>query len=80
MYGNYYVPGKRPCGPKLQCMFKRPWVLTRDTTVHVHVHVYPANTCMLIIILSPTSAAVVTQRVLCADISLCGIALQVAYV
>ena len=27
------IPGKRPCGPKSQVMFKRPWVLTRDTTV-----------------------------------------------
>ena len=27
------IPGKRPCGPKLRVMFKRPWALTRDTTV-----------------------------------------------
>ena len=33
-YGNY-VPGKRPCRPKLRCMFKRPWALARDTTVCV---------------------------------------------
>ena len=26
-YENY-VPGKRPCGPKLQCVFKRPWPRT----------------------------------------------------
>ena len=32
MYG-IYVPGKCPCGPKLQVMFKHPWALTRDTTV-----------------------------------------------
>ena len=35
-YGNY-VPGKRPCGPKLQCMFKRPWALTQDTTYEQEV-------------------------------------------
>ena len=29
MYGNY-VPGKLPCRPNLQCMFRLPWVLTRD--------------------------------------------------
>ena len=28
------IPGKRPCGPKLRVIFKRPWVLTRDTTVY----------------------------------------------
>ena len=33
-YGNY-VPGMHPCGPKLRCMFKHPWALTRDTMVHV---------------------------------------------
>ena len=27
------IPGKRPCRPKLRVMFKRPWALTRDTTV-----------------------------------------------
>ena len=27
------IPGKRPCGPKSQVMFKPPWALTRDTTV-----------------------------------------------
>ena len=27
------IPGKCPCRPKLWVMFKRPWVLTRDTTV-----------------------------------------------
>ena len=26
------ILGKRPCGPKSQVMFKRPWVLTWDTT------------------------------------------------
>ena len=31
------IPGKHPCGPKSQSMFKRPWVLTRDTTVHAHI-------------------------------------------
>ena len=28
-----YIPGKRPCGPKSQVMFKCPWALTQDTTV-----------------------------------------------
>ena len=28
-----YIPGKCPCGLKSRVMFKRPWVLTRDTTV-----------------------------------------------
>jgi hypothetical protein len=28
-----YIPGKRTCGPKSWDMFKRPWVLTRGTTV-----------------------------------------------
>ena len=28
-----YIPSKRPCGPKSRVMFKRPWALTRDTTV-----------------------------------------------
>ena len=28
-----YIPGKRLCGPKSLVMFKRPWALTRDTTV-----------------------------------------------
>ena len=32
-----YIPGKRPCGPKSRVMFKHPWALTRDTTVHVYV-------------------------------------------
>ena len=27
------IPGKRPCGPKSLVMLKRPWALTRDTTV-----------------------------------------------
>ena len=27
------IPGKRPCEPKSQVMFKRPWALTWDTTV-----------------------------------------------
>ena len=31
-YGSY-IPGKRPCGPNSQLMFKRPWALTQDTTV-----------------------------------------------
>ena len=34
MYENH-IPGKRPCRPKLRCMFKRLWALTRDTTVVV---------------------------------------------
>ena len=33
-----YILGNRPCVPKSQIMFKRPWVLTRDTNVHVHVY------------------------------------------
>ena len=33
-----YITGKRPCGPKLQVMFKRQWALTRDVTVHVLPH------------------------------------------
>jgi hypothetical protein len=28
-----YIPGKRPCGPKSQGMFKRPWAFTWDTMV-----------------------------------------------
>ena len=28
------IPGKRLCGPKSLVMFKRPWALTQDTTVH----------------------------------------------
>ena len=28
-----YIPGKRPCGPKLRVMIKHPWALTWDTTV-----------------------------------------------
>ena len=28
------IPGKHPCGPKSLGMFKRPWALTRDTTVY----------------------------------------------
>ena len=28
-----YIPGKHLCGPKSRMMFKRPWALTRDTTV-----------------------------------------------
>ena len=34
---NYgiYIPCKRPCGPKSRVMFKRPWALTRDTSVYV---------------------------------------------
>ena len=27
------IPGKRPCRPKSRVMLKRPWALTRDTTV-----------------------------------------------
>ena len=34
-----YIPGKRPCGPKSRVMFKRPWLLTRDTMV-IYVHVW----------------------------------------
>ena len=26
-----YIPGKHPCGPKEQVMFKCPWELTWDT-------------------------------------------------
>jgi hypothetical protein len=33
------IPGKRPCRPKLRIMFKRPWVLTRDTTVYIECNV-----------------------------------------
>ena len=33
MYG-ILIPHKRPCGPKLRVMFKRPWALTWDTTVY----------------------------------------------
>ena len=29
MYGSY-IPGKHPCGPRLQVMFKRPWAFTRE--------------------------------------------------
>ena len=29
------IPGKCPCGPKSQVMFKHPWALTRDTAVLV---------------------------------------------
>ena len=45
MYGNY-IPGKRPCGPKSQIMFRRPWVLTRDTTVLllIYMTLYYAST------------------------------------
>ena len=32
-YGNY-IPGKCPCWPKSRVVFKRPWVLTCDTTVN----------------------------------------------
>ena len=28
------IPGKHPCRPKLQVMFKCPWALTRDTMVY----------------------------------------------
>ena len=35
-----YIPGKRPCGPKSQVILKRPWVLTWDTTIHVHIALY----------------------------------------
>ena len=28
-----YIPGKCPCGPKSRVILKRPWALTRDTTV-----------------------------------------------
>ena len=28
-----FIRGKLPCGPKSRVMFKRPWVLTQDTTV-----------------------------------------------
>ena len=31
-----YIPGKCPCGPKSRVMFKRPWVLTLDTTVYIY--------------------------------------------
>ena len=48
MYGNY-IPGKLPCGPKsrVTCMLKRPWVLTRDTTVvYQDGAVHPHPTCI----------------------------------
>ena len=33
------IPGKRPCGPKSQVMFKKcPWALTRDTMVLLLKH------------------------------------------
>ena len=32
VYGSL-IPGKPPCGPKLRVMLKRPWALTRDSTV-----------------------------------------------
>ena len=31
---QFIRPGKRPCCPESQVMFKRPWVLTWDATVH----------------------------------------------
>ena len=34
MYG-ILIPGKHPCGPKSQVMFKCPWALTQDTTTCV---------------------------------------------
>ena len=33
MYG-FYIPGKRPSGPKSRVMFKHPRALARDTTVY----------------------------------------------
>ena len=30
-------PGKRPCGPKSRCMFKRPWALAWDTTEEYYI-------------------------------------------
>ena len=50
-----YIPGKYPYWPKSRVMFKRPWAITRDTTVilwymcmymyntMVHVHVRVAQ-------------------------------------
>ena len=32
-----YIPDKHPCGPKSRVMFNRPWALTRDTTVYIHL-------------------------------------------
>ena len=32
------ISGKRPCGPKSRVKFKRPWALTRDNTVNLHMH------------------------------------------
>ena len=47
MYG-VLIPGKRPSGPKLRVMLKRPLALTRDTTVYTYLHDHVNDQCPLI--------------------------------
>ena len=57
------ISGKRPCGPKSRVVFKRPWVLIRDTMVLIPACVpYKALLILLACITTYTKVCPVTLK------------------